>query len=247
MSKSKRANIEEEQEGIPEWMLTYSDMVTLLLTFFIMLFSMASVDQQKFDQVASSFKQSFFNLGGGDLLTREKGSELISITESNVNTENMTEEQIKKAMEEQLDEVGKEIAEAVESYGLTEFIGMVEDEEKLIIRFDSLILFDSGSADVKESGKESLLKIGQLLSELENDIEIHGHTDNLPINTYLYPSNWELSTRRATNVGKFLIDKCELDPARLTATGSGEYKPIADNATSEGRQKNRRMDIVIKK
>jgi chemotaxis protein MotB len=102
-----------------------------------------------------------------------------------------------------------------------------------------------GKADIKDSGKEVLDRLSTLLAELGNDILIQGHADDLPINTVLFPSNWELSTKRATNVVKYLVDFCNLPPEKLTATGNGEFRPIKPNDTPENRQENRRVDIVI--
>jgi chemotaxis protein MotB len=110
-----------------------------------------------------------------------------------------------------------------------------------------LILFDLGSADIKIDGRNVLKKLGVMLKNLDNEIVIQGHTDNIPINTEIYPTNWELSTKRATNVVLFLIDECGLDPTKLTASGNGEFRPIAPNNSEINRQKNRRIDIVIKK
>jgi chemotaxis protein MotB len=110
-----------------------------------------------------------------------------------------------------------------------------------------VLLFDLGSADIKPYGVEVLLKLGKLLAELDNDIMIQGHTCDLPINTREFPSNWELSTRRATNVTKFFIEKCGLKPEKLGATGFAEFKPLKPNDSEANRQQNRRIDIVIDK
>jgi len=112
---------------------------------------------------------------------------------------------------------------------------------------NSQVLFESGSAEILSEGKRTLDALGKSLIPLENEILIQGHTDNVPINTPLFPSNWELSTKRATNVVVYLIESLNLDPSKLTATGNGEYRPIGDNNTAEGRQKNRRIEIMILK
>ena len=130
---------------------------------------------------------------------------------------------------------------------LDDYVKVIDEKTHLTLRIDSVILFDLGKADIKDSGKEALQKIGELLKELDNGAVIQGHTDNLPINTLLFPTNWELSTKRATNVVLFLIAESGVDPTKLTATGNGEFRPIAPNDTEENRQKNRRIDIVIEK
>jgi flagellar motor protein MotB len=142
--------------------------------------------------------------------------------------------------------------------------GVKEDVTELVLNIKGLALKMNGEgpktiyidakgegevtgADIRTDGKSVLQKLGTMLNLLDNDIVIQGHTDNLPINTDYFPTNWELSTKRATNVVLFLIDKCGLKGQRLTASGNGEFKPLAPNTSDANRQKNRRIDIVIKK
>lgn len=261
---SKRKRTEEASEGAPEWLLTYSDLVTLLLTFFIMLFSMATIDKQKFVEVANSLRSRFMNSSNGELLFENNGTDLISLfpENNNVGQENAEfnndpdkkteqEKQILQVAEqmkaEKLKDVKKKIEEAIVKLELGQYVSLIEEKHMLILRIDSVILFDLGSADIKDSGKVILEKLGMMMKDLDNEIVIQGHTDNLPINTLLFPTNWELSTKRATNVVLFLIDRCKLNPVKLTATGNGEFKPIKPNDTEANRQKNRRIDIVIDK
>ena len=121
-------------------------------------------------------------------------------------------------------------------------------ERGLVITFLAEVLFDSGKSDIRPAGKEMLDKIASVVKERvgDNDIGIDGHTDNEPIKYSGYKSNWELSTARATSVLHYLVDTGGLNPERLSATGCGEYKPVASNDTAEGRQKNRRVELIIK-
>lgn len=263
---SRRRRSEESSESAGEWLLTYSDLVTLLLTFFVLLFSMAVIDKQKFEEVANSLRSTFLRTSSGDTFNFNKGEELISITQqNNVDNEGESEvnddprksegqeqqsEEERKAEEikaQKLQDVKKQVQQAIVKLDLENFVTIIEEKHSLILRLDSVILFDLGSADIKPSGKEILTKIGSILKELDHEIMIQGHTDNLPINTLLFPTNWELSTKRATNVVLHLIDSCNLEPSKLTATGNGEFRPIRPNDTEENRQKNRRIDIVIDK
>ncbi|HHW30985.1 MAG TPA: OmpA family protein [Clostridiaceae bacterium] len=233
MRKRKRGNGDSE-EGAAPWLLTYSDMVTLLLTFFVMLFSMASLDIQKFTQVSQSIRKAFLYDSSGDRFLQNKSArDLIGTTASE------EEERLKNAVQK--------VTEEMEKLEISEYVTVIEEEEELVLRFDSVVLFELGKADILPSGQEVLLKLGSILKELDNEIIIEGHTDNLPINTLLFPTNWELSTKRATNVVLFLVEKSGLDPAKLAATGRGEFKPIRPNDTEENRSKNRRIDIIILK
>ncbi|MCX8131479.1 MAG: OmpA family protein [Clostridia bacterium] len=258
----KRNRTEEEvSEGAPEWIVTYSDLVTLLLTFFILLFSMATLDKQKFEEIANSLRSSFLKVSNGERFDYNKGKSVIGITPyDNAKTAGeQGEEQKKKEGPEKdnekkneenahaLQSVKIEIEEAISELGLRDHVKILEDKDQIILRLDSVILFNSGSAEIKPSGKDILKKMGIMFQKLNNEILVQGHTDNLPINTPLFPSNWELSTKRATNVVLYLIDACSLKPSSLTATGNGEFKPIAPNDSEQNRQKNRRIDIVISK
>jgi len=262
--KSKR-NYEEEEvsEGSPEWLTTYSDMVTLLLTFFVMLFSMASIDKLKFEQVADSLRAAFMNNNTEGMFDYKDGTEVYSVTESinsgeiledgdeafntGKSSEDGTDLSAKGGEAEKLEEFIERVKKLAEEMELDDYVKVIDEKTHLTLRIDSVILFDLGKADIKASGKDALRKIGNLLKELDKGASVQGHTDNLPINTLLFPTNWELSTKRATNVVLFLIAESGVDPTKLTATGNGEFRPIAPNDTEANRQKNRRIDIVIEK
>ena len=270
MALNRKSKTEDAPEGPAEWLLTYSDLVTLLLTFFVLLFSMATIDKQKFIEIANSLRSAFQFNSNGEQLNVNKGKDLINLIERNnsvdddstsetnndpsMRKEQIVENDIKEIVEiaeaikaQKLQEVKKKIEEAIEKLQLEEYIAIVEEKHSLILRISSVILFDLGSAGIKPYGVEILEKLGGFLSELDNDIMIQGHTCDLPINTKEFPSNWELSTKRATNVAKFFIEKCGLKPTKLGATGFAEFRPLKPNDGEANRQQNRRIDIVIDK
>lgn len=119
------------------------------------------------------------------------------------------------------------------------------DMRGLVIRLNNAIFFDSGSAEIKKQSEDTLVEVAGLLNTIDNYIRIEGHTDNVPIRRSTYPSNWELSTARAVSVVKLFINKCNFSPDKLIAVGYGEFKPVADNSTAEGRAQNRRIDIIV--
>ncbi len=255
MSKTNRKSLPEDDppEGAPEWMTTYSDLVTLLLTFFILLFSMASVDSKKFEAVAYSLRSAFLKTSNGEVFYNNNGKDIINILESNVPTDSNSNEINDKengganTTQGTITEFSEDIEDLISELEIEDYVQVVETKTSVILRINSVILFDVGKADIKDSGKEALKKVGELMRKLNTGIAVQGHTDNIPINTKLFPTNWELSTKRATNVVIFLVDECLLDPTKLTATGNGEFRPIASNDSEENRQKNRRIDIVINK
>lgn len=230
----------ECKAGAPEYMLTYGDLVTLLMCFFVLLFAMSSVDSQKFESLMVSFQGSAGILPGGT-----------SMTEANLQFDGMPEKNVSSSMTVQLDAMERlkeEVQKKIDENNLNKSVELEIDARGLVIRFPDNVLFDSGSADIKVDALKSLTAIGNILNKKDynkNHIRVEGHTDNVPINTFRYPSNWELSTARSTNVIEYLIANIGLNPNRLSASGYGEYHPIASNDNNSGKAKNRRVDIVI--
>ncbi|MCT4613033.1 MAG: flagellar motor protein MotB [Clostridia bacterium] len=246
MAAKKKA--EEAKKGSPEWMSTYGDMVTLLLTFFILLFSMSSVDVAKFKAVIASFDGSASVLSGGASMI-PSGIQVgggINQLENLSDFVNKTPEYIKKQKKEELETLKKEIEENLRKRKMLSKVKIDLDENYVKLSFVDNVLFDSGKADVKSDAKKILFGVAEeLIKNNENMIKIEGHTDNRPIHTSKFPSNWELSSIRAIEVARYFINAKKMDPSRFSAEGFGEYRPIATNATVDGRAKNRRVEIKI--
>ncbi|HKL41033.1 MAG TPA: flagellar motor protein MotB [Clostridia bacterium] len=229
----------EESGGAPEWMVTYGDLVTLLMCFFVLLFAFSEIDAQKFEAVMQSFQGSAGVLSGGTTLS---DSPLVFTGMPETNTSNETTDSqvlddLKKEIESQLDDANIELEITAEVIN-----------RGLLIRFPDNALFDSGEASLKDPARDALEVIGNILLDdpfTERVISVEGHTDNVPMSSAEFPSNWELSTTRATNVIRYFLDEVGIVPKRLSASGYGEYYPIATNETPEGRSQNRRVDIVV--
>lgn len=248
------------EEDMPnEWIVTYSDLVTLLLTFFVLLFSMSQLDKQKFDEVAASLRARFSYIQQGGAYKFHLGDSVIDLNkgvdvyvpssgqqgEDVINADGAQGEGVVQAPT--VEEVTQKIRKSITDLGLSEHVTVVDEKTYVTIRFDSVVLFESGKADILESGKSVLQKMGSVLQGLDHPMNVTGHTDDVPIDTYLFPTNWELSTKRATNVVMFLIQSSGLEPQMLTAAGNGEFRPIVPNDTPQNREKNRRIDITIEK
>jgi chemotaxis protein MotB len=242
---------EEEADSIPEWMVTYSDLVTLLLTFFILLFSMASIDKARFQQIATSLN-STFGSSGGEMLFTSSGKNVFSLIHmhnslNNPKTIDSVTQQSPHKRAAQLTDFLNAVKQIIHAEQLDKYIKIIESTETIVLRVNSVILFNSGSAEIKPTGVNTLKKLGPFLNNLNREIFVQGHTDNQPINTTLFPTNWELSTKRATNIVIFLINNCGLNPAQLTPTGNSEFKAVTRNETEAQRSQNRRIDILILK
>lgn len=230
----RRRRRKTEQSDSGNWLTTYSDMVTLLLTFFVLMFSFSEIDAQKFRSIMSSFQ------GGTGVL--ESGTSL-EITDEISPFEGELEEDLEK-----LKDILEEYADSI---GLGSEIILSVEERGLVIRFMDNVLFDSGKADLKPESVKILKSIAEILNREEFQdklIKIEGHTDTDPIiYSKKFPTNWELSATRAINVLRYLVERENIDGSRVSSSGYSFYRPIAPNDTSENKQKNRRVDIVILK
>ncbi|MGB9860089.1 MAG: OmpA family protein [Moorellaceae bacterium] len=239
MLKRKR-NKENQEEGAPTWMITYSDLMTQLVVFFVLIFSFSVINQQKFQRFLASFQ------GVGIL---ESGVGILAQAEP-------TPERNQEALELPLDtEALAQAREMMETYqsiksflaesGLEDMVEVRYEEGGVALDIKERILFDSGKADLKPEAMLVLDKLATLLAKLPNNIRVEGHTDNRPINTQEFPSNWELSAARAIRVVRYFIDKHKLEPSRFTAVGHGEYHPLVPNDSPEHMAQNRRVVILI--
>lgn len=244
----ERKNKKREEPSAPLWMNTYGDMVTLVLVFFVMLFSFSTVDASKWRALVSVLS------GSSGILDLNPGS--IGINSGDTIDEDESKgadhtpgETVMPGDEAQgFNKLYGKIKEYVESEGFNAEIEIINGDSQIIIRFKDNVLFDSGKADLKPGAIPILINISEMLTLYLDDVSmimIEGHTDNVPIHTSRYPDNWELSVARALTVLRFFIEKRSMDPEKLSAIGYGEYHPVAPNDTAENRALNRRVDIVL--
>lgn len=238
MSKRNKHTHQEEEAG-EAWLLPYSDLMTLLLAVFIVLFAVSQVDAGKSQQMSEEFSEQMMT-----------GSYVSSQAENKKNSASSeTKEALEKAIEpnelQNLKELKADIDAKLQKEDMSAAVTTSIDKRGLVISFDNAILFESGSAEIKKENEYALLEVARMINNLDNYIRIEGHTDNVPMHSEAYPSNWELSTARAVRVVQLFINECNVPPEKLVAVGYGEYRPVADNSTAEGRTKNRRIDIIV--
>ncbi len=232
----ERPNKAKNESNDNTWMTTYSDLVTLLLCLFVLLFSFSVIDAKKFEMIIMSFQGSLGILDSGKTIDED-----YHISQALQSDLLFKDPRDTDSMEWLIEQLGDYIKES----GLEATIVLGVEERGLLIRFKDQVLFDSGKAFIREDAEIIVQSIGEILKQNERSIRVEGHTDNVPMNTPMYPSNWELSTARAVNVVKFFVENVGIPPVRLSAAGYGEYHPIIDNDTAENRQMNRRVDVVI--
>ncbi|ADZ85612.1 flagellar motor protein MotB [Cellulosilyticum lentocellum] len=221
-----------KKENSERWLLTYSDLITLLMIFFVVMYSMSNVDSKKYEELAGSLSNSLGILQGGVGMSNANAAG----TDSSIPFH-----QTISASQE----IQTKLKDYLETHDLTEQVSLHVEPQGLTLSFDDNILFDSGKADIQSAYKKNLLEICDILKTFTNDVVVEGHTDNLPIHTSQFSSNWELASIRAINVVHLFIDEGKLPASKLSAISYGEYRPIASNDTPEGRAKNRRIDIIL--
>ena len=264
MAKRKE---EEPPKGAPAWQSTFADLMNLLLCFFVMLFAMSTIDAQKFALVAASFSQTFsiFDSGGSSLLEGlliNNGVSQLSQLDEYMNTMGQAAESeeesdefkefdekvsdVQQEMLKQNEQLAEKIDEALAEQNLTGDIDVDFTSQYVELTLNGALLFDSGKADLKAEALPLMEKVGVILQKYaESTIEVEGHTDNVPIHTARFANNNELSSARALSVFDYLVEHTNLLPANIKHSGRGEYIPVADNGTPEGRAKNRRVEIKI--
>lgn len=231
------------KDNAERWLLTYADLMNLLLILFIILYSMSQVNTEKFQQLSQSLSSAFGNgerpsvVQGGS-----SGNSLIDFPAT------MPSPVIPSKIEDQqMEALQEEISGLVDSEGLKGNVSVTMQERGIVVTINEKILFKSGSAIIEPNDQDTVIKIGKdILSKIPNKhIRVEGHTDNIPMKSALYPSNWELSAARAINVLKLLVDKGGINPKMIHPIPYGEYSPLVPNTTDINRAKNRRVDIVI--
>jgi len=220
------------------WLLTYADLITLLLIYFIILFSMSSIDASKFkkmaDAMASVFNPTASSGGGNDAVLPPASDMVIPPVAPMYAKE-----------ESEFEEMADKVEKLAEQLGASASFDVHMEKRGLVISIADSALFAAGSADLDPKTREMLGKVSGLAAKTGNSLRIEGHTDNTPIRSARFPSNWELSTARATAVVRHLVDTGALPPSRVSAAGYGDTFPKAPNDSQANRSRNRRVDIVV--
>nr|MBN2276253.1 OmpA family protein [candidate division Zixibacteria bacterium] len=225
-----RRSKKEDHENLERWLLTYADLITLLLAFFIVMYSMSQVDAKKFGKMSKALSGV---LKGGEIAVR-RGDDIGTAPGRGV------------MQVGHLVSIGDKIREKIkEKSGDNKTVSTEITERGLVIHIMESALFKLGSADLEPQARMVLDIVSDNLHDIPNHIRVEGHTDNVPIATNKYPSNWELSSARATEVVRYLINTHSIKPSEISALGYGEFRPMKPNNTIENRAQNRRVDIVV--
>ncbi len=255
---SRRKKKQHHEEHVDEsWLLPYADLLTLLLALFIVLFAMSSIDAQKFQKLSKAFNDVFTGGTGvmefpspmpeGQMQSTDAVLDKPSKDDGFAALDKQEKEKQKQdADQEELAALQQKVNAFIENRNLAEKLETSLTTEGLLVSIRDNVLFSSGSAEVRTEDLKIANEIGELLvMDPPRNIIISGHTDNVPIRNSSFESNWELSVMRAVNFMKIILYNKKLDPKWFSAKGFGEFQPVAENGTKEGRAKNRRVEILI--
>lgn len=244
------------EEGAPLWTVTFGDMMSLLLTFFILLFSMSELKVERFMIAAESMREA---VGGtaseasddplgpmaepSDSTLQPRGSPGVEAASEDAAGSASGSTEIDEIVDAYMAMIADRLTEFVQDHGLEESITIERDGEGVYLRMETGALFPSGSATLQPAGRTALVELAEITGGISVRVLVSGHTDDQPIRSGPFASNWELSAARAAGVARTLVEHGQ-DPERVRAESYGEYRPIADNATPAGRAQNRRVELM---
>lgn len=241
-----------EHENLERWMVSYADFVTLLFATFVVLYALSQVDIKDFKALEDSIKQAFAApsiIQGSDGIMENTSDSIFDTSQGDSMITPLMMEYLSQKYEEQsMEEIRKDINEEIKD-GEVDGVEAIQTDRGLLIRFSDDYLFASGSADLTSKAKIKMDKIGVIIGKkfILHNMRIEGHTDNQPISSKIYPSNWELSSARASSIIRYFVSRFGFMQNLFTAVGFADTRPLADNSTATGKAKNRRVEIMILK
>ena len=236
MSEELIQNSSIEEEGAPAWVVTFGDLMSLLLCFFVLMLSFSEMDRKKYKIVSGSLANAFGIQRKTPVFESPKGQKIIAKEFDQAIIVNKIQEKLVKPIVVEIENNFQEMKDLIE---------IDVSENQVAIRLMGETTFDLGKANILPQMVPLLVKIGSLLKETRGEILIAGHTDNLPLRGGPYKSNLGLSMARAASVANFFLKKASIEPKRISTMGFGKHRPLATNDTSKGREKNRRVEIIL--
>ena len=246
---SRRRRRELAHSNHDRWLVSYADFITLLFAFFVVLYASSQVDKRKAGKLAVAIQSAFQDLGGFSASAAQIPPNALQVMQNaqSRSAPQPAPETSSEGSDPDLSMLRSQLQEALGREIAMDEIALHETPEGIVISMREFGFFESGSGALKASALPTLDRIASLLAVRTYKMRIEGHTDNVPIHTAQFSSNWELSTTRATEVVRLLMLRYRLDPGRLAAAGYAQYHPLSSNDTAQGRALNRRVDIVVLK
>ena len=237
-------DIKSPRAGAPAWITTFADLVTLLMAFFVLLFAMSTTQQETYKEMVQSLRTALGTHAVPEAGTRD-GLTMHAVP-SEPHGENQQIDELGAMIEKEMEDIVSEVRELVLLNKLGGEVSVTKTEDGVVITMSDLLLFSRGGTNLLAKGRDILKKVAAVLSKLAYHVKIKGHTDSSPISSTLFPSNWELSSTRASTVVRLLVEN-GVPPQYISAEGYASYHPVATNDTVEGRALNRRVEIVYER
>ncbi len=233
----------EESRTVPPWIITFADMVTLLMVFFILLFAIGTVEQDKWRQIKESLREAL----GADAIEELGTRQGLDVIQTQVDEQTVhAVDEVGAMVNREMEDIISEVEEFVFKNKLSGEVRVSSDERGAVITISDVVVFPPGSAEMTSKGRKTLRQVFDVLKQFNYNVKVEGHTDNTPIHTLQYPSNWELSASRAAEVAHMLIDD-GYPPERLSVEGFAEFRPIVPNTSAQNRSRNRRIEVVYQR
>ena len=244
---ARRKPIPHETENTDRWLVSYADFVTLLFAFFVVMYAMSSVNEGKYHVLADTMTEAFkVAPKSPDPIQIGKENKVVSSSKPAIDVIKPIKilPKSQRTYEREMKQIAETVSKSVQPLIKKGLIQITQHKLWVEIEMNSKILFSSADSELEEEAFPALKALADVLKKLPNSIDVEGHTDNIPINNELFPSNWELSAARAASV-VHLFTRYGVNPKRLSSIGYAEFRPIANNSTADGRVRNRRVKIVI--
>lgn len=248
MPMPRRRKNEEEHENHERWLVSYADFITLLFAFFVVMYAISSVNEGKYrvlsDALTSAFRSMPGDASGAQVAINPNAPMPVSIPLRKASSPSLKTDETSRQNREKMRTMAKDIKETLAPLVQDGKVRVTESARGITVEINASVLFAPGDATIDLVAVKALTAVARILAPAAFPIIVEGHTDNTPISNALFPSNWELSGMRASSVVRLFVDN-GVDPRRMTATGYADQRPVADNATPDGRQRNRRVAITI--
>ncbi len=243
MARKKK---QEEHENHERWLVSYADFITLLFAFFVSMYAISTVNEGKYKALSESLQSAFTVTTSSAAIFSGTGTGGLGSGLGEVpRLEDGQPPKISNKFRQNFSPDFRRLSKALKSLQGKTNMTLMLDERGIVVRLSQPMLYKGGSAELKPEAYAVLNEIAAVVKTISRSIKIEGHTDNLPVLSKEYPSNWDLSSARALVVLKYLLNEHAFDPTKISASGYGEFRPIATNDTLRGRSKNRRVDIVL--
>jgi chemotaxis protein MotB len=243
-----RKPIHEEHENLERWLVSYADFITLLFAFFVVMYAISSINDGKYRVLSDSLVHAFKDAPSAEkvIIMGERRTELLTGGGSPIGKQAVQRpaEATEQPVTERMKSIARDVKTAMASLERQGQVRVTQSPRGITVEISASTLFASGDATLQPQSSNALASVAKVLAEIDNPIQIEGHTDNVPINSPAFPSNWELSSARAGSVVRLLVEQ-GVPPARLVAIGYADNKAIDSNDTPEGRSRNRRVNVLI--